>query len=62
MYGWDVRDVARIAVDAVRTWAADQDEDAGLPAEGLGRVDLVCFVLFSDAALAAFTAAIEGTT
>jgi len=61
VYGWDVRDVARIAVDAVRTWAADQDEDAGLPAEGLGRVDLVRFVLFSDAALAAFSAAIEGT-
>jgi len=62
VYGWDVHDVARIAVDAVRAWAADQDDDVGLLAEGLGRVDLVCFVLFSDAALAAFTAAIEGTT
>jgi len=49
----------------VRTWAADQDEDASLPADRLGRVDLVRFVLFSDDALAAFvaalTAAIEGT-
>jgi len=65
VYGWDVRDVARIAVDAVRTWSADQGEDANLPAEGLGRVDLVRFVLFGDDALAAFvaalTAAIEGT-
>ncbi len=74
VYGWDVRDVARIAVDAVRAWAAEQDADAdraddaglhdaaALPADRLGRVDLVRFVLFSDAALAAFSAAFEGTT
>lgn len=67
VYGWDVRDVARIAVEAVRAWAATQDAEANradaaaLPAEGLGRVDLVRLVLFSDTALDAFTAAIEGT-
>ena len=67
VYGWDVREVARIGVDAVRAWAAAQDDDANraadaaLPADRLGRVDLVRFVLFGDAALATFSAAIEGT-
>jgi len=59
VYGWDVHDVARIAVDAVRAWAPERD-DADFPAKGLGGVHLVRFVLFSDAALAAFSAAIEG--
>ncbi|WP_407320034.1 O-acetyl-ADP-ribose deacetylase [Isoptericola halotolerans] len=43
-YGWAVEDVARVAVDAVRTW------DAENPAA----VDEVRFVLFSAPALAAF--------
>jgi O-acetyl-ADP-ribose deacetylase (regulator of RNase III) len=45
VYGWDVRDVARIAITAVRTW--------GL-AHADATLDVVRFVLFSDAALAAF--------
>jgi len=60
VYGWDVHDVARIAVGAVRAWAAER-ETAGLPAEALGSVNLVRFVLFSETALAVFAAAIEGT-
>ncbi|GAA1981540.1 O-acetyl-ADP-ribose deacetylase [Isoptericola halotolerans] len=43
-YGWDVDDVARLAVDAVRSWDA----------ENLGAVDEVRFVLSSAAALEAF--------
>ena len=42
VYGWDVQDVARIAVEAVRQAAT--------------HVELVRFVLFSTDALAAFTA------
>ena len=51
VYGWAVDDVARIAVAAVRAWAgaAESDPHASGP-------DLVRFVLFSDAALAAFAA------
>ncbi len=48
VYGWDVRVVARVAVEAVRGWGAEHDEPA---------VDLVRFVLFGEAALAAFTSA-----
>ncbi len=48
IYGWDPGDVARIATTAVR-------EDVAA-AEGL---DLVRFVLFSDALLAAFEAALR---
>jgi O-acetyl-ADP-ribose deacetylase (regulator of RNase III) len=44
-YGWDLDDVARIAVDAVRRWA--------------GGVELVRFVLFGPTATAAFRAAVE---
>jgi len=47
VYGWDVRTVARVAVDAVRDWDLDHD----------GAVDLVRFVLFGEHALAAFTSA-----
>ena len=65
VYGWDVHDVARIAVAAVRAWVAERDgpddagapDDATLPADGAGRVDLIRFVLFSDEALAVFSAA-----
>ena len=49
VYGWDVREVARVAVAAVRAWSAAHD---GAP------VALVRFVLLGDAALAAFTAAL----
>ena len=69
VYGWDVRDVARVAVAAVRAWVAQRDrtddaaappaDDAALPSQGLGEVDLIRFVLFSDDALAAFFAAIS---
>ena len=47
VYGWDVADVARIAVRATREWARGA---ASGP-------ELVRFVLFSDPALAAFAAA-----
>ena len=53
VFGWDVREVARVAVATVRGWAAAHGGDA---AGGL--VDLVRFVLFGDAALAAFQAAL----
>ena len=52
VYGWDVREVARIAVAAVRGWAASHGE------EWVGGVDLVRFVLFGDEALEAFRAAL----
>jgi O-acetyl-ADP-ribose deacetylase (regulator of RNase III) len=72
VYGWDVREVARIAVAAVRGWAAAHDEPAvaagahdepDLPAARAGAsdepaVELVRFVLWGDTALAAFTAAL----
>ena len=48
VYGWAMPDVARIAVAAVRGW------DEAHP----GAVDLVRFVLFSGAALAAFDEAL----
>lgn len=49
VYGWDVREVARVAVAAVRDWSAGHDD---------APVALVRFVLLGDAALAAFTAAL----
>ncbi len=54
VYGWAMADVARIAVDAVRGWAAAREGDS----PGGGPVDLVRFVLFSPDALAAFEAAL----
>jgi len=45
VYGWDVHEVARVALAATRTWDDDH------PAHG---IDLVQFVLFSSPALAAF--------
>jgi O-acetyl-ADP-ribose deacetylase (regulator of RNase III) len=53
VYGWAVDDVAQIAVGAVRSWAERHPGDA---AEGA--VALVRFVLFSEAALAAFRGAL----
>ncbi|TNC16925.1 O-acetyl-ADP-ribose deacetylase [Georgenia sp. 311] len=45
VYGWDPAEVARVAVDAVRGWTGD--------------VELIRFVLFDDAVLAAFTRALD---
>ena len=47
VYGWDVDDVARVAVRTVRSECAAH-----------GGIDLVRFVLFGDRALAAFEAAL----
>ncbi len=73
VYGWDVREVATIAVGAVRGWAAahdgtdpepgdDEGSDRGGDGSGsaAGPVDLARFVLWSTAALQAFTAALRG--
>lgn len=49
-YGWAMVDVARIAVESVRSWAAAHQRSG---------VDEVRFVLFSGAALAEFEAALE---
>lgn len=49
IFGWDVADVARIAVAAVRGVAARHEQ---------GSVGLVRFVLFGDDALAAFRSAL----
>ena len=50
-YGWDLADVALIAVDAVRRWEAQQPDPRV--------VVLVRFVLFGPAAKAAFVAALD---
>lgn len=52
VYGWDVREVARVAVAAVRAWSAAHDD---------APVALVRFVLFGDAALGAFAEALDET-
>ncbi|HEY0117726.1 MAG TPA: O-acetyl-ADP-ribose deacetylase [Cellulomonas sp.] len=46
VYGWDVRVVGRIAVEAVQDWGMEHHESA---------VDQVRFVLFGEPALRAFT-------
>jgi O-acetyl-ADP-ribose deacetylase len=52
VYGWDVGEVARVAVGAVRGWSrAHAGAGAG--------VELARFVLFSPAALSAFTQALS---
>ena len=51
VYGWAVADVARIAVGAVRAWG---ESDRGVP--------LVRFVLSNAEALAAFEAALDGSS
>lgn len=51
VFGWDVDVVARIAVDSVDTWLDGADPAASA-------LELVRFVLFSAAALAAFEAAL----
>ncbi len=67
VYGWDVREVASLAVAAVRSWTSSHD-DPGAGGSARSRqpatspeaptVELVRFVLFGEAALAAFTAAL----
>ncbi|PFG40277.1 O-acetyl-ADP-ribose deacetylase (regulator of RNase III) [Georgenia soli] len=61
-YGWDVEEVARVAVGAVGAFAAAQEnrdgfEVCGIDVRDVGatRVDLVRFVLFDDRALGAFS-------
>jgi O-acetyl-ADP-ribose deacetylase len=49
VYGWPMTDAARIAVSAVRTYVSTS----------AGSLELVRFVLFSDAALTAFEEALE---
>ncbi len=49
VYGWDVHEVATVAVGTVRTWDSAHPE----------AVDLVRFVLFSPTALAAFEGALS---
>ncbi|MGY4645146.1 O-acetyl-ADP-ribose deacetylase [Cellulomonas sp. URHB0016] len=54
VYGWDVREVARVGVGAARTWQGGVEagwQDGHPRPHG---VELVRFVLFSAAALAAF--------
>jgi len=51
VYGWDARQVAQIALDAVRSYAAR-------PAEG--GVELVEFVLFSPETAGVFRSVLEG--
>ncbi|MHB1489975.1 MAG: O-acetyl-ADP-ribose deacetylase [Cellulomonas sp.] len=55
VYGWAVDDVAQIAIGAVRSWA---EQHPGGGSGGEPAIALVRFVLFSDAALAAFRAAL----
>jgi O-acetyl-ADP-ribose deacetylase (regulator of RNase III) len=52
-YGWSVDEVAQVGVDAVRRWAGSAPEASG--------VELVRFVLFGPAALAAFETALGAT-
>jgi O-acetyl-ADP-ribose deacetylase len=61
-YGWDVGDVARIAVEAVGAFAARQEnrdgvEVCGIQIRDIGttRIELVRFVLHDDRALHAFS-------
>lgn len=65
-FGWPVEQVARVAVEAVRTYSARQENRSGLEVCGLdvrdvgtGTVRLVRFVLHDEAALQAFEAALS---
>ncbi|MHB1290427.1 O-acetyl-ADP-ribose deacetylase [Georgenia sp.] len=66
-FGWPVDDVARIAVDAVRAYAARQDNHSGQEVcgidvrdvGGLATVRLVRFVLHDETALMAFESALS---
>ncbi|GEA86023.1 MULTISPECIES: O-acetyl-ADP-ribose deacetylase [Cellulomonas] len=56
-YGWDVEEVADVAVHSVRAWQAGTDQDRGPDGRPHG-IALVHFVLFSPQALAAFDRAL----
>ena len=60
VYGWDVGEVAKIAVGAVREWLADQAHRLDAAQDDVGRVELVRFVLYNRAALTAFRAQLHG--
>jgi O-acetyl-ADP-ribose deacetylase (regulator of RNase III) len=67
VYGWPVEEVAAIAVAAVRAWTPPMPASAGCEASdpgatGSGPVELVRFVLFGPAALAAFEHALRGAS
>ena len=59
VYGWAVEDVARVAVATVRAWqvGAEAGWSAGHPRPH--GIELVRFVLFSTAALAAFRSELD---
>jgi O-acetyl-ADP-ribose deacetylase len=61
-YGWPVEEVARVAVAAVRAWRppARQPDPGAVPTAAPTGVELVRFVLFGPAALAAFERALRG--
>ena len=54
-YGWDARQVAQVAFDAVRSYAARSAEGGGQ------RVELVEFVLFGPETVAVFRNVLEGS-
>ncbi|GEL93921.1 O-acetyl-ADP-ribose deacetylase [Cellulomonas composti] len=59
VYGWDVDEVARLAVGAVRAWSSGTAQDVPDESAPLAHgIELVRFVLFGPATLAAFTAAL----
>ncbi len=61
VYGWDSTQVARIAVDAVRSELARVQPLHNQPVDlGGGGIELVRFVLFSRSMLADFAAALAG--
>jgi O-acetyl-ADP-ribose deacetylase (regulator of RNase III) len=74
VYGWPVEEVARIAAATVRSWsppgkdrttdadAGTTDADAGTTDADAPAVELVRFVLFGPAALAAFERALSTRT
>jgi O-acetyl-ADP-ribose deacetylase len=53
-YGWDVEQVAKIAVGTVHGWLVDRVRSGGAP------IDLVRFVLFNRVTLGAFRAHLTG--
>lgn len=58
-YGWDVDEVARLAVAAARAWQNGADDSWEPEHPHPTGIELVRFVLFSSDALAAFDAALD---
>ena len=58
VYGWDVAEVARIAVTAARAWESGADDSWEQGHKHPTGIALTRFVLFSDDALAAFERAL----